>query len=643
MSIILDVVPGSPEWMAARFQCDCASEAPAMMDATDHLSRADLVRMKALGLEKEFSDYVREKVLEPGHAAEAAARPIIERQMGEKLYPVTMTTDDGKKLASLDGTPMSDAWIWEHKRWNAELVAMVRAQDLSPKYFWQLEHQLLVHDAAEKVIFTVSDGTEENCLSMEYFPVPSRREALIAGWVQFNIDRANYVHVEPAAKLVAAPIEHLPAVAVSVSGHLAVISNLEVFGAKMAAFIEGLDMKPSTDQAFTDTAAAIAELERAEAALLTAKSLALSQTAGISDICAKVDSYHATARTTRLLLSRLLTDRKTAVRAELIAEYKALWTTHLAGLNERLGKPYMPTDLAPDFADAISGKKLVSKMRDACETALSFAKINANAIADKLGVNLNYLREHAVKHAFLFADTATIIMKAPDDFQLLVKSRIAEHEAAEQKKADDLREKIRLEEEERAQSETAEKNRMLMSEISGIQQQVYIASLGRSGLRKGGTIECIRETLAETEGWVIDEAHFGGLTMVAQGAKDKAIAEIQKLLADAEAAAATPAPAATPMPTAAPTPAPTHAPAPVANVVPMGTRAPAADSSATIQIRQINERLAPIQLTAEGLATLGFTPVAVEKAAKLFRESDLPRIAAALIQRLEAVRQPLAA
>ena len=85
-----------------------------------------------------------------------------------------------------------------------------------------------------------------------------------------------------------------------------------------------------------------------------------------------------------------------------------------------------------------------------------------------------------------------------------------------------------------AQQEAAQKMEMAMQEIQGIQQQVAIAISGRLGVRKGGTTECIRDTLAETEAWPIDPERFGMLTSAAQAAKDSAIAEMQRLLADAE-------------------------------------------------------------------------------------------------------------
>ncbi|MBJ9826255.1 hypothetical protein I5685_16155 [Citrobacter koseri] len=72
-----------------------------------------------------------------------------------------------------------------------------------------------------------------------------------------------------------------------------------------------------------------------------------------------------------------------------------------------------------------------------------------------------------------------------------------------------------------------------LSEISGIQQQVIIAQSGRLGVRQGGTIQCIKDTLAETESWPIDE-RFGSLMGAAENAKQQAIAQIKQLLINAE-------------------------------------------------------------------------------------------------------------
>lgn len=76
-------------------------------------------------------------------------------------------------------------------------------------------------------------------------------------------------------------------------------------------------------------------------------------------------------------------------------------------------------------------------------------------------------------------------------------------------------------------------------------------------------------------------------------------------------------------------------PHPVAEPVkPVIQATPANDTGATMTLGQINSRLAPVQISADGLRTLGFEPVGRERAAVLYRASDLPRICTALIEHL---------
>lgn len=61
------------------------------------------------------------------------------------------------------------------------------------------------------------------------------------------------------------------------------------------------------------------------------------------------------------------------------------------------------------------------------------------------------------------------------------------------------------------------------------------------------------------------------------------------------------------------------------------------DSGERLTLGRINELIAPISISAAGLAELGFEPVATAKAAKLYRECDLPVIVAALVGHLQGV------
>lgn len=81
-----------------------------------------------------------------------------------------------------------------------------------------------------------------------------------------------------------------------------------------------------------------------------------------------------------------------------------------------------------------------------------------------------------------------------------------------------------------AGSVESDRVRDLLSEIEGIRQQAIIAVTGRLGVREGGTLECIRATLAETEAWPIDRERFGRLYPAAEQAKNDSVNEIRKLL-----------------------------------------------------------------------------------------------------------------
>ena len=159
---IISVTQGSPEWANLRAQHNTASEAPAMMGASKYQTRDEMLRQKATGIVPEVSQH-QQAIFERGHATEAAARLILEEMTGEDFYPITAVSDDGTLLASVDGITLDDSQIFEHKLFNEKLAGQVRAGDLDPHYYFQLEQQLLV-TGAKKVIFVCSDGTRENCV-----------------------------------------------------------------------------------------------------------------------------------------------------------------------------------------------------------------------------------------------------------------------------------------------------------------------------------------------------------------------------------------------------------------------------------------------------------------------------------------------
>lgn len=428
--IIVDLQQGSPEWHEHRAKHFNASDAPAMMGVSKYKTRAQLLREYATGVTADI-DPATQRRFDDGHKAEAAAREIAERMIGEELYPVTGTlVVDGLNLsASFDGITMDGLKCWEHKLFNKSLAESMKLNECDPHYYWQLEHQLLVAETDE-TLFMTSDGTEDNCESMTYLAVAGRRAQLMAGWKQFAEDLANYQHVEVAAEAVGRVPDALPALRIEVTG-MVTNSNLEAFKAGAELMFSKINRDLQTDQDFADAEKTVKHCKEVEDNIEAAKKHALSQTASIDELYRALDSVSAQARTVRLELDKLVKARKENIRAEIQQEAEILFKAHVDTINARLGKVQLPA-IKTDFAGAMKGKKTVASLRDAADTELARAKIEASQLSETIGANVTSLRDLAAGYEFLFMDAQQICQKQNDDLVLLIKSRIDEHMKAEQ-------------------------------------------------------------------------------------------------------------------------------------------------------------------------------------------------------------------
>lgn len=445
MKILAGLIQGSPEWAQLRARRRCASDAPAMAGTSRLCSRSDLVRMKATGDAKEFSDYVQKNVIDKGHEIEAFALAEMERELGQELYPVTATDDAEQHLASFDGLTMDGEIAVEVKSWNEELARAVSAGRVPPSHSPQLDHQHLVGDTLKRLIFVVTDGTRDKFLTIDYPRDPERLTGLVRAWEQFEIDVANYQHVEVIPKAVAEPTMALPALAIDVKGDVALVTNLSLFGERLHAFIADLDMKPADDQSFANAEAAVKVLATAQERLEAAEASALARFTSIDDMRQQVAMYAKLSRDTRLMLEKVIKARKEEIRGEILHEGQRAFAAHHEKLNARFGRKFMPT-IPTDFPGAMRGKKTVASLRDAVATELARAKIEANAVADAIDANLKVLFTEAAGFQHLFADLDRLVLKAPEDFVVLVRARITEHKAAEERRLEAERERIRAEE-----------------------------------------------------------------------------------------------------------------------------------------------------------------------------------------------------
>jgi len=588
---IHDLAQGTPEWQQYRLEKFGASEAAAMLGISTLVKRNELLHMKATGTAQEFSDWVQKNILDYGHHVEALARPLVEELIGTELYPVTCS--DGRLSASCDGLTMAEDVAFEHKQWNQALADAVAGGRLPDEYMPQCQ-QIMMVTGAGKVVFVCSDGTFDNFVYVWVLPDPAWQARIRAGWVQFEADLAEYQHVEVLPAPVAAAVQDLPALSIRVDGQLTLNHNLVVFGEKLQSFIKDIDTNPSDDQAFADAEQAIKVMERAEDALGAAEASALGQISTVDDMVRTVASYKDLARKTRLMLEKVVKARKETIRVEIQQGGKDKASAHIAALNTRLGKPYMPM-IPVDFAGVMKGKKTVTSLRDAVDTELARFKIAANAVADRIQINLGTLREQAAAHAFLFADTASIVLKDADDLTALVKMRIADHEAAEKAKAEALRAQIAEEERIKAEKAVADAERARVAAETKRQLDEQAAAVAAARAQREAETRAASASTAPAP---------------------QPVAETPKNDPDFQEVQAAPA-----------------------QVTPIAAARPAAPASApTLRLGQIAERLG-FSLTADFLASLGFAAAGRERAAVLYHEADFQPMCAALIRRITAAAQ----
>ncbi len=449
---ITNLNQGSAEWHAHRAKHFSASELAAAVGASSYLTRSALLKAKATGIEPEV-DAETQRRFDDGHAYEAMARQWAEEIIGTELYPVVLADDvDGLPLsASLDGLTMLEDTAFEHKTLNPSLAASLDAGVIPEEYHWQME-QCLMLSGAQRCLFMASNGNRETMRHAWYTSRPEIRQQIIPVWKAFREDLASYRHVEDAPKPVGRAPDTLPTLYVEVTGAVTA-SNLEEFKAHALAVIAGINTNLQTDEDFANAEKTVKWCGEVEDRLEATKAHALAQTTSIDELFRAIDDIMNETRLKRLNLEKLVKARKEQIRREIVDQAVAALRAHVQTLNERIGKPYMPEQDTTRFGMAIKGLKTLASLRNAVDTELANAKIAASAVADQIELNLKTLRELAPEHGFLFHDERQIVLKQPDDLTALVKSRIADHKAAEERRLEAERERIRQEEQERIRKE----------------------------------------------------------------------------------------------------------------------------------------------------------------------------------------------
>lgn len=480
----VNLIQGSPEWHAHRREHFNASETAAMLGLDPKTSRTDLLRMKATGHEKEFSEWVQKNVLDYGHEVEAAARPIIEKMVGEELYPVTGT--EGRLSASFDGLTMMEDTAFEHKQWNEELANLVRQGEVPDTHMPQLQQQLMVSDA-DKVIFVVSDGTPEKMVWTEVEPDSSWFERIMQGWTQFAKDLQEYEHREIKEKPVADVIQELPSLFVEITGEVK-NTNLPMVRDAATAFIAAIKTDLKTDEDFSNAEATVKFCDKAEKQLDATKAAALAQTQSIDEVMKTIDFIKEELRSKRLMLNKLVKERKEEIKREILTDAQSKFSTHVIQLNAGIAPCSIPA-INPDFIGSMKNKRTLKSLYDAVDAELANAKIEANKAATLIGDNLEHYHQAATGYEFLFNDLNHIIQSPLEAFDAIIKARISEHKQAEEQRIAKERERIRAEEEEKAKLQTqieAEQHAFGDKQADKVQQKEQQTQV-QQAVKKDGT------------------------------------------------------------------------------------------------------------------------------------------------------------
>lgn len=452
----LELTQGTPEWHAHRATKFNASDAPAMLGCSTYKTRTQLLHEMATGITMGI-DEATQRRFDEGHRAEALARPLAEKIVGKKLYAVIGM--EGMLSASFDGLTADDAICFEHKTINHKIRyalggngdpdALPKMYSLLPEmYRAQMEQQMMISGAG-KCLFMASKWDDEGGLVEEvhawYLPDPDLRQRLINGWKQFAIDLEEYKRKLTAGEIEqpkiadkADVIEALPAVFVQATGAV-LATNLDVFKASATAFIGNIKTELVTDHDFADAEATVKFCKSAETNIEQVKSSVVAQMASVEEVMRTLDDIGAKLRDKRLLLDKLVKSEKEARKMALVTSACDSYAQHVAGLQAEIAgiqlKLLLPNQ---NFVAVIKGLKSLASMQDALDTALANSKIEADAIAKDVRQKVDLMRTYE-EYRFLFSDLQQIIGKSPEDFRLLVESRIMAHQEAETKKAEEQR------------------------------------------------------------------------------------------------------------------------------------------------------------------------------------------------------------
>lgn len=422
------LIQGTQEWHTHRAKHFNASDCPAMMGESKYKTRAELLHELATGIAPEV-DNATQKRFDEGHRIEALARPLAEEIAGDMLMPVVGV--DGEFSASFDGINIDETIIFEHKTLNNDLrEASDNPDELPLMYLLQINHQFYVSNA-DKCIFMATKWDGDTCVEKRHWIVKPNSDlinSLVHHWLQFKKDLEAYTPPVQVETVKAKDIEQLPVPSVVVRGEVAT-SNLNEITPKFDDYLAGINTSLKTDQHFADAEADAKNCEDIEKRIKALRENIVAQMVEVNEIDTTLAGYQTKFNNLKNNLKNAVKTEKEARKTALILKAKNDYKDHVISIDKGLQGASVNSLLdAPDFATAIKGKKLISKMQEAIDKTLRDAKANADTQVKYIIANLKYINAEIKGYEHLF-NIPALAIKDHEFIELHIKSTIADENA----------------------------------------------------------------------------------------------------------------------------------------------------------------------------------------------------------------------
>lgn len=430
-----DIRQNTPEWEEWREQHLGASDAPAMLGESNHVTRTELIERIALGIKKEAGHFMK-RIQRRGHALESKARSeFAEIIVGDDLPATVMSY--GILSASLDGRTPDGKIIMEHKSLNESIRAAGCVEMLPLKYRVQMEQQLYV-SGAEKCLFVASGSDDEEAVHFWYESDPVLLARILAGWDVLLEDAKNYQRAPVEDAAVIEVVAGFPAISAKVDGAISIIDNFADVETAVSDFLENKLIKaPVDDNDFANLDCQIKAIKRAEDMLKKAGDDVISQAEAVAAFMRRKTSLEDALRSARLSAEKIIRDRKASIKQD---EIDRGADEIRAYMNSRAKDMPIGTELDAlgrgilDLSEYTKNLKTIKSIKERISVGVAERKVTVSQFIDDVISKVNWLDETYPDMRLVVPDLARIVTLGEGEFRSEVKSRVERYQEAQKAK-----------------------------------------------------------------------------------------------------------------------------------------------------------------------------------------------------------------